>query len=112
MKLPLIAVLALATAVPVMSVPTVSDAQVLTGRARAAPRPPRPALSPAELERLYDAQDLVMELDAQISDIRSAGEAAGGLSTEQTAQLQTHTARRDEAQRTVERLEAKRDRRS
>lgn len=113
MKLPLIAVLALATAVPVISIPTISDAQVLTGRGRAtSTRPTRPPLSPAEQDRLFEAQDLVMELDDQIAEIQTAVEEAGAASPEQTAQLQARSARRAEAQRTVERLEAKRDRRS
>ena len=111
MKTALIAAVALATAMPVVSIPTVSDAQVLTGRGSAPRRAPRPPLSPAEEERLYAAQDLIVELDSQIEELETAGEAAGGLTPEQTAQIQTHTARRTEAQRTVERLEAKRDRR-
>lgn len=111
MKIALIAAVALATAMPVVSIPTISDAQVLTGRS-APRRAPRPPLSPAEQDRLYEAQDLVLELDGQIEEIQSAGEAAGGLTPEQTAQIQQHTARRADAQRTVERLEAKRDRRS
>ncbi|MGH6977704.1 MAG: hypothetical protein ACRED4_00175, partial [Brevundimonas sp.] len=69
-------------------------------------------LSPAEEDRLFEAQDLVMELNDQIAEIQAAVEEAGVASPEQTAQLQTHTTRRNEAQRTVERLEAKRDRRS
>ncbi|MGV9010729.1 hypothetical protein [Brevundimonas sp.] len=112
MKLALIAAVALATAMPVVSIPVVSDAQVLTGRGTAPRRAPRPALSPIEQGRLFEAQDLVMELDGQIEDIQTAGEAAGGLTAEQTAQIQQHTTRRAEAQRTVERLENKRDRRS
>ena len=112
MKLPLIAILALATAVPVISIPAASDAQVLTGRGRPAPRAPRPPLSPSEEDRLFAAQDLVMEMDDEIAEINAAVQAAGAASAEQTALLQTHTARRAEAQRTVERLEAKRDRRS
>lgn len=112
MKFPLIAVLALATALPVISIPVVSDAQVLTGRSAAPRRAPRPPLSPAEENRLYAAQDLVIELDGQIADLQVAGETAGGLTPEQTAQMQRHAARRTEAQQTVERLEAKRDRRS
>ena len=111
MKLALIAALALVTAMPVVSLPSASDAQVLTRRSAPA-RAPRPPLSPAEEDRLYAAQDLVLELDTQIENLQAAGEAAGGLTPEQTAQIQAHTARRAEAQRTVERLEAKRDRRS
>jgi hypothetical protein len=111
MKLALIAAVALVTAMPVVSVPTASDAQVLTGRRSTPSRAPRPPLSPAEEDRLYAAQDLVLELDAQIENIQAAGEAAGGLTAEQTAQIQAHTARRAEAQQTVERLETKRDRR-
>ena len=112
MKLPLIAALAIATAMPVISIPAVSDAQVLTGRGAASRRAPRPPLSPAEQERLYNAQDLVIELDGQIESLEAAGEAAGGLTPAQSEQLQAHTRRREEAQRTVERLETKGDRRS
>ena len=90
MKSALVAALSLALAAPVFSIPTVSDAQVLTGRG-SAPRgaPRRPALSEAELERLFDAEDQVIDLDGQIAEL---------------------TRRRDEAQRTVDRLERKRNR--
>lgn len=112
MKFPLVAILALATAMPVISIPTLSDAQVMTGRGASPRRAPRPPLSPAEQERLYEAQDLVLELDGQIEDLQTAGESAGGLTPEQTTQLAQYTARRTEAQGTVDRLEAKRERRS
>ena len=111
----LVAVLALATALPVVSIPTYSDAQVLTGRgsargaSRAAPRraqPPR--LSAAEQQQLWDAQDLVTDLDAQIENLQAQGAAAGGLSDAQRAELDGHTTRRSEAQATVDRLVAKR----
>ena len=111
MKTALVAALSLAVAVPVVSAPTPSDAQVLTGRGAARRAPPRrPALSEAELERLFAAEDQVIELDGQIADIQAAGEAAGGLTDEQQREIAALTARRDEAQRTVDRLEAKRNR--
>lgn len=109
----IVAVLALATAMPVISIPTISDAQVLTGRgaARGASRPRRaqpPRLSPAEQQQLWDAQDTVADLNAQIEAIRDQGAAAGGLSAAQRAEIASHSARRDEAQATVDRLVAKR----
>jgi hypothetical protein len=112
MKRTLVVAIALATAMPVISLPVTADAQVLTGRG--APRrasPPRPRLSTAETNRLYEAEDLVAELDGQIADIQTAAEAQdGGLTPAQTAEIAELTRRRDEAQRTVERLQAKRDR--
>jgi peptidoglycan hydrolase CwlO-like protein len=109
MKRTLVVALALATAMPVITLPVTADAQVLTGRG--APRrsaPPRPRLSQAEENRLYDAQDQVMDLDSQIADIQAAAEAQGGLTPAQQAEIAELTRRRHEAQRTVERLEAKR----
>ena len=113
MKLALVAALTLATAMPVISIPTASDAQVLTGRGggRRAPAPRRaqpPRLTAEEQQAMWDAQDLVADLEAQIEDIRLAGEAAGGLSAEQRALMASHQARLDEAQATVDRLKAKR----
>lgn len=111
MKSALVAALSLALAAPVLSVPTVSDAQVLTGRG-SAPRggPSRPALSEAELERLFDAEDRVVDLDGQIADIQAEAENAGGLTDAQQRQIAELTRQRDEAQRTVDRLERKRNR--
>lgn len=108
----LVAVLALATAMPVVSVPVSADAQVLTGRS-SAPRRPRtqpPRLTQAEQMALFDAQDVVDDMNSVIDELTEAGEAAGGLSDQQRAELDAATARRDEAQATVARLEAKRDR--
>lgn len=111
----LIAVLALATAMPVVSIPTYSDAQVLTGRGSArggASRPRRaqpPRLSATEQQELWDAQDLVADLNSQIEALEAEGAAAGGLTEAQRTELNGHTARRDEAQATVDRLVAKRN---
>ena len=115
MKLVLIAVVALSVAAPVAVtvVPTSAEAQVLAGRsaARAATRRARPALSERETERLYAAQDEVQSLTQQVEDIQAAGTAQGGLTPEQTAQIQAHQTRIAEEQAVVDRLEAKRDRR-
>lgn len=109
----LVAVLALVTAMPVVSIPTYSDAQVLTGRGptRGASRPRRaqpPRLSPAEQQQLWDSQDLVADLNSQIETLQAQGQEAGGLSEAQRAELAGYTTRRDEAQATVDRLVAKR----
>lgn len=115
MKHVVVAALALALATPVITISTAADAQVLTGRgaargaSRAAPRraqPPR--LSAAEQQQLWDAQDLVTDLDSQIEALQAQGEAAGGLTDAQRVELDGHNARRTEAQATVDRLVAKR----
>ncbi|WP_332654572.1 hypothetical protein [Brevundimonas sp.] len=111
MKRSLVVALALATAMPVISLPVMADAQVLTGRGSARrAAPPRPALSEREENRLYEAEDLVSEIDVQLAEIQAAGEAAGGLTEAQQAQIDTLTRRRADAQRTIDRLEAKRNR--
>lgn len=113
MKRSLVIALAAALALPAVTVPvTAADAQVLTGRgaARRPAPPPRPALTEAEENRLFEAEDQVFQIDTQLADIQAAAEAAGGLTEAQQAQIQALTRRREEAQRTIDRLEAKRDR--
>jgi len=110
MKRSLVIALGLAVAVPAISLTAApAEAQVLTGRNAATRNAPRP-LSERELNRLYEAEDLVFELDTQIAEIRADGEAAGGLTDAQRAQIAELTRRRDDAQRTIDRLERKRDR--
>jgi len=110
MKRSFVTALALAVAMPVVTLPAApADAQVLTGRggpSRGAPRP----LSERELDRLYEAEDLVTEIDMQIADIQAEGEAAGGLTEAQQAQIAEPNRRRAEAQRPIDRLERKRNR--
>ncbi len=111
MKRSLVIALAIATAMPVVTLPVTADAQVLTGRN--APRraaPPRPALTEREQDRLFEAEDQVFEIDSQLADIEAAAEAAGGVTEAQQAQIDALTRRRAEAQRTIDRLEAKRNR--
>lgn len=110
MKHVLLALLALAVATPVISVPVVSEGQVLTGSGSPRRAPRRPRLSEAEIQRLAEAEDLVVELDFQIADIEQAGKDQGGLTEAQQAEVEALTRRRDEAQATVDRLEAKRNR--
>ena len=113
MKHSLVIALSAALALPAVTVPvTAADAQVLTGRnAPRRPAPaPRPALTEAEEDRLAEAEDQIFEIDSQLADIQAAGEAAGGLTEAQQAQVDTLTRRREQAQRTVDRLEAKRNR--
>jgi len=110
MKRSLVIALGLAVALPAITAPAApADAQVLTGRNAATRNAPR-ALSERELNRLYEAEDLVAELDGQIADIQAEGEAAGGLTEAQQAQIAELTRRRAEAQRTIDRLERKRSR--
>jgi hypothetical protein len=112
MKHALVAVLALAMATPVISIPTVSDAQVLTRRSGAAPaRRPRaqpPRLTTEEQDSLYAAQDLIADLNAELADLQRLGTEQGGLTEEQRALVEAHTTRRAEAQATIDRLIAKR----
>jgi hypothetical protein len=108
----LVAVLAVAVATPVISIPTTSDAQVLTRRDRGASAarraPARPRLSAEEQDNLYAAQDLIVDLNAELADLQRLGAEQGALTDEQRAQVEAHTARRTEAQATVDRLIAKR----
>jgi chromosome segregation ATPase len=111
MKRPLVVALALAVAMPAVTLPvTTADAQVLTGGNAPRRQAPRPRLSEAELDRLTEAEDQIFEIDDQIADIQAAAEAAGGLTPAQQTQIDDLTRRRAEAQRTVDRLEAKRNR--
>ena len=112
MKRSLVIALALATAMPAVTLPvSAADAQVLTGRGapRRAPAP-RPRLSEAELDRLTQAEDVVFEMDSQIEAIRTAAAEAGGVTPAQQTEIDALTRRRDEAQAIVDRLEAKRNR--
>ena len=112
MKRSLVIALSAALAVPVIGLSaTPADAQVLTGRnAPNRSAAPRPALSEREQNRLFEAEDQVFEIDSQLADIQAAGEAAGGLTEAQQAQIEALNRRRAEAQRTIDRLEAKRNR--
>ena len=118
MKRPLVVALALAVAIPVINLPApTADAQVLAGR-HAARRPaPRPRLTEAEETRLFEAEDLVFELDGQIADIQAAGEAAVPIESVEhaaidflrlgaEAEVLAPAALRAEMRRTTERLTA------
>lgn len=114
MKSALVLAAALVMAMPVVSVPTVADAQVLTGRSRPSParraRPAPPRLTEAEENQLYDAQAEIDTLDGQVADVRAAGETQGALTPEQQAYLDAQAARRTELEAVVTRLEAKKRR--
>lgn len=108
MKFALVLSLALIVASPVVHIPTSAEAQVLTGggASRSASRP-RPRLSEAELDRLVAAEDEMASLEEKLADLEAANEASGGLSESQRAEWQSHAARRQEVQATVDRLRAK-----
>ncbi|MGZ9113468.1 MAG: hypothetical protein ACXW3K_02500 [Brevundimonas sp.] len=114
MKSALVFAAALVMAMPVVSVPTVADAQVLTGRGRATPtrraRPAPPRLTDAEENQLWDAQSEIGAIDEQIAEVRAAGETQGSLTTEQQAYLNAQATRRTELEAVVTRLEAKKNR--
>ena len=111
MKLPLIALLSLAIAVPVMTVPAPADAQVRVGSGarRDSPRRARPAprLSEAEQDRMFAAQDEILDIDSEIATIRQAGETAGALSPEHQAQIDALGVRRTAAQGIVDQLQSR-----
>jgi len=109
MKTLAVAVLSLLLAAPVVSVPTPADAQVMVGRGNARGAPPRrPPLSQREENRLIAAEDAVYSLEDQIAAI----EASEAPTAEQLAQLPELRERLAEESATVERLTAKRNRRS
>lgn len=104
-----VAALSLALAVPVVSIPTPSDAQVMVGRGAArgsAPR--RPALTPREENRLIEAEDAMFEIEDRIAVI----ESSESPTPEQLAELPELRERLERESAVVERLTAKRDRRS
>lgn len=115
MKLPLVALIAVVIAAPLVTVPTYADAQVRVGSGahRDAPRrvrPPAPALTEAEEDRMWDAQAEITSIDTQIADIHAQAEAAGGATAEHQAAIQALTVRRTAQQAIVDRLQAKLDR--
>lgn len=112
MKLPLIALLAVVLAAPVVSVPTSADAQVRVGSGarRDTPRrvrPPAPRLTDAEEDQMWDAQAEISDLDTQIAAVQALAQAAGGATAEQQATIADLTARRTAQQAVVDRLQAK-----
>lgn len=101
----------------VMATPTVvafsspaDAAQVLAGRGgdtrRSRSAAPRPALSEREEERLFAAEDAVIELTEQIEAI----EASPVPAQTDAARIEELRRRLNDEQRTVDRLVAKRDR--
>lgn len=114
MKSALVLAVALVMAMPVVSVPSVADAQVLTGRGRAQPtrraRPAPPRLTEAEEDQLWDAQSEIETIDGQIAEVRAAGETQGALTAAQQTWLDAQATRRTELQAIVTRLEAKKNR--
>lgn len=104
-------ILSLAVAAPALQIPTTADAQVRVGAGapRRTPPRPRPRLSEAEREQLVAAEDEIDLLEVKISDLESAGEAAGGLTQAQQAERQSHADRKEELQAIVDRLRAKRN---
>lgn len=115
MKSALVLAAAIVMAMPAVSVPTVADAQVLTGRGRGATpmrraRPAPPRLSEAEEDQLWDAQSEIDTIDEQIAEVRAQGETQGSLTADQQAHLGAQSTRRTELQAVVTRLEAKKNR--
>lgn len=114
MKFALVLAAALVMAMPVVSVPTFADAQVLTGRGRSTParraRPAPPRLTEAEENQLWDAQSEIETLDERTAEVRAAGETQGSLTPEQQAWLDAQAARRTELEAVVNRLETKKNR--
>lgn len=112
MKLPLVALLAVVIAAPVVTVPTYADAQVRVGSgARRDPprrvRPPAPRLTEAEEDRMWDAQAEITNLDTQLAAVHALAQAAGGATPEHTATIADLTARRTAEQAVYDRLQTK-----
>jgi hypothetical protein len=112
MKTLALVALAAVIAAPVsVSFPAPADAQVLAGRGgdtRRLRAAPRPALSEREENRLFAAEEAVWELTDQIATIEATAEPTA----EQTESLVDLRRRLEEQQAIVDRLTAKRDRRS
>ena len=115
MKIALVMAAARAAAVPAVSFPSAADAQVLTGRSRPTParrpsRPPPPALTEAEEDRLWEAEAELTSLEEQMTALETLPEGQTALSAEQQTQLQSHATRMRELQTLITQLKAKRDR--
>lgn len=96
--------LALVVGTPVVAIPVPADAQVMVGMgARSSAPRPRP-LSDREYEQLTQAENDLQEAETRMAEIREASEAAGGMTPEQHAEMQTLQRKRDQASRIVERL--------
>lgn len=111
MKFAVVALAVVLATPTVVAFPSTADAaQVLAGRGgdtrRSRSAAPRPALSEREEERLFAAEDAVIELTEQIEAI----EASATPSPQDAARLEDLRRRLAGEQRTVERLVAKRDR--
>lgn len=103
--------LVMAAPAAVVVVPSAAEAQVLAGSNAARRRPPRPTgLSERDRERLYEAQDEVTERETAIGELNALAESGAALSPAQVRELESHQRRLQNAQQTVERLEAKRER--
>ncbi len=111
MKLALVALLAAVVAAPVVYVPTSADAQVRVGSGARSDPPrrarPAPRLTEAEENRMFAAQDEILDIDTEVAAIRQAGATAGGLSAEQQARIDALGVQRTAAQQIIDRLEAK-----
>ena len=94
MKYPTVFLLALVSAVPLVALPGVADAQV-SSQPRPIPRMLRSSLSPAEEVRLFDRQRELARIDARIAQIQAAAQTTGALTADQEARLQRLYFRRD-----------------
>lgn len=101
----LIAVLAVAVSVPVVSIPTSPEAQVLAGRNAARAARPRPSREDRLSGLLADAQDRLAEIEDEIAEIEGVGQTAGALTSGQQRQLTSLNQRREREQREIARLE-------
>jgi hypothetical protein len=103
--------LAIVLAAPVAaSIPATAEAQVLAGRGgdtRRLREAPRPALTPREEDRLFEAEEAVFELQAQIETL----EDVAAPTPEQIASLEDLREQLEDEQGTVDRLTRKRNRR-
>lgn len=104
-------VLAVSLAVPMTAaIPAPAEAQVLSGRGgdtRRVRPAPRPALTEREEDRLYAAEEAVEELTQQIEELEAATEPTAA----QIASLAELREQLEDEQKTVDRLQRKRDRR-
>ena len=103
--------LAIVLAAPVAaSIPATAEAQVLAGRGgdtRRLREAPRAALTPREEDRLFEAEEAVFELQAQIETL----EDVAAPTPEQIASLEDLREQLEDEQGTVDRLTRKRNRR-
>lgn len=101
----LVAVLAIAVSMPVISIPTSPEAQTM-GRNNMRQARPRVTREDRLTNLRYEAEDRLLEIETRISEIQGASQGGTVLSAGQQRELSQLNDRKAREQREIERLTA------